>query len=80
MKPVPDRCASNKRSPFYDADCLRLNVVFNGELQTRVIEYSISGGWIRRYKIDANGQPVKNMIGTGYAVERKHGKVEVSWK
>lgn len=77
---LPDRLCSSKTSPFFDARFMSIGVRFNGEDQTRVIEFHVKGGWIRRYKVDANGKPIKNMLNTAYAVEKKTGVVEPYWK
>lgn len=77
---LPERLSSSKGSLWYDARCLSIGVRFNGEEQKHVIEYHVRGGWIRRYKVDAQGKPVKNMIGTAFAIEKVHGTIEPYWR
>lgn len=80
MSAPPNRACVNKSSPYYSADCVRIAISIDGVEQSRVIEYSVSGGWARRYRTDAQGKMILNMLGTGYAIERVHGKIEVRWK
>jgi hypothetical protein len=46
---LPDRLATNPRSPFYDAALLErgVGIRFKGEEKTNVEEYCVSEGWIR---------------------------------
>ena len=45
----PDRLSLDPRSPYFDEALLErgVGIKFNGNEKTNVIEYSISGGWIR---------------------------------
>jgi hypothetical protein len=47
--PLPDRLATNPKSPFYNADLLDrgVGIRFNGAEKTNVEEYCVSEGWIR---------------------------------
>jgi hypothetical protein len=59
----PDRLSLDPRSPFFDEALLSrgVGIKFNGEEKTNVIEYSISGGWIRiaaGRSRDRYGQPM----------------------
>ena len=46
---VPDRLASDPRSPFHDAEMLDrgIGIRFNGVERDNVEEYCVSEGWIR---------------------------------
>jgi len=46
---LPDRLASDPRSPFYNAELLErgIGIRFKGVEKTNVEEYCISEGWIR---------------------------------
>ena len=46
---LPDRLATNPRSPYYDAALLErgVGIRFKGEEKTNVEEYCVSEGWIR---------------------------------
>jgi hypothetical protein len=46
---LPDRLATNPKSPFYDSDLLDrgVGIRFNGAEKTNVEEYCVSEGWIR---------------------------------
>ena len=48
-EPLPDRLATNPKSPFYNAELLDrgVGIRFNGAEKTNVEEYCISEGWIR---------------------------------
>lgn len=55
----------------------RLSVKLDGVEQTRVVAYSMPGGWVRRHKLKdgkAFVEPGKDMVAT----ENVRGKVEVS--
>lgn len=60
---LPDRLATDPRSPFHDAALLErgIGIRFNGRERTDVEEYCVSEGWIRvaagRAK-DRRGQPM----------------------
>lgn len=60
----PDRLASNPGSPSYDREVLDrgVGVRFNGRERTDVVEYCVSGGWIRviiRCAKDRRGKPLE---------------------
>lgn len=46
---LPDRLASDPRSPFYNAELLErgVGIRFKGVEKTNVEEYCISEGWVR---------------------------------
>ncbi|EEX36111.1 glutathione peroxidase [Vibrio metschnikovii] len=46
---LPDRLASNSRSPFFVAECFdhAIGIRFNGKERGDVEEYCISEGWIK---------------------------------
>ncbi|HEX4198443.1 MAG TPA: DUF3297 family protein [Caulobacteraceae bacterium] len=46
---LPDRLATNPRSPYYDAALLErgVGIRFKGAEKTNVEEYCVSEGWIR---------------------------------
>jgi Protein of unknown function (DUF3297) len=46
---LPDRLATNPRSPYYDAALLErgVGIRFKGVEKTNVEEYCVSEGWIR---------------------------------
>ncbi len=60
---LPDRLASNPKSPFYDGALLErgVGIRFNGVEKTNVDEYCISEGWIRVVAgkaLDRHGRPM----------------------
>jgi hypothetical protein len=60
---LPDRLATNPRSPYYDQELLDrgVGIRFNGEDKTNVEEYCISEGWIRvsvGKTLDRKGNPL----------------------
>jgi len=60
---LPDRLASNPKSPFYDQTLLDrgVGIRFNGKEKTNVDEYCVSGGWIRvavGKTLDRQGNPL----------------------
>ncbi len=60
---LPDRLASNPKSPHYDAALLErgVGIRFNGVEKTNVDEYCISEGWIRVVAgkaVDRQGRPM----------------------
>src|ERR1700760_1773394 len=48
-EPLPDRLATDPRSPHHNADLLErgVGILFNGKEKTNVEEYCVSEGWIR---------------------------------
>ena len=69
---MPDRLATDPKSPHHDAALLErgIGIRFNGSEKTNVIEYCVSEGWIRvavGNTVDRRGNPL--------AVKLK-GKVE----
>ena len=60
---LPDRLATDPRSPFHDAALLErgIGIRFNGRERTDVEEYCVSEGWVRvaagRAR-DRRGQPM----------------------
>jgi hypothetical protein len=60
---LPDRLATNPKSPFYNAALLErgIGILFNGAEKTNVDEYCISEGWIRVVvgkTLDRTGAPM----------------------
>ena len=60
---LPDRLATDPRSPFHDAALLErgIGIRFNGRERTDVEEYCVSEGWIRvaaGKARDRRGQPM----------------------
>ena len=79
--PVPRRLSVERGSRFYDFfACQNVQVKFDGEVQSQVKEYDLDKQWILRYKIGADGNKVRAGFGKTFALERKHGLVEVAWK
>ena len=59
----PDRLSLDPTSEYYDEALLSrgVGIKFNGQEKTNVIEYSISGGWIRvaaGRSLDRYGKPM----------------------
>ena len=46
---LPDRLATNPKSPFHNAELLArgVGIRFNGAEKTNVDEYCVSEGWVR---------------------------------
>ena len=68
----PDRLSLDPRSEYFDEALLTrgVGIRFNGQEKTNVIEYSVSGGWIRvaaGRSLDRYGKPM---------TLRLNGKVE----
>ena len=78
---LPDRLSTDKASPFYwDAAVARVGVRLGGVEQKTVVEYCVSGGWVRRVVVDPEtGLKKRNLFGSGFRIERVHGKVEPHW-
>lgn len=60
---LPDRLATDPRSPFHDAALLErgIGIRFNGVERHNVDEYCISEGWVRLpvgRSLDRRGQPM----------------------
>ena len=60
---LPDRLATDPRSPYYDAALLErdIGVRFKGVEKTNVAEYCVSEGWIRvpvGKTVDRKGKPL----------------------
>ena len=60
---LPDRLATNPKSPHYDAALLErgVGILFNGVEKTNVDEYCVSEGWIRVVAgkaLDRHGRPM----------------------
>ncbi len=60
---LPDRLATNPKSPFHDAALLErgVGIKFNGAEKTNVDEYCVSEGWIRvavGKTLDRSGAPM----------------------
>jgi hypothetical protein len=60
---LPDRLASDPRSPFHDADIFERNIGirFNGRERNDVEEYCVSEGWVKvavGNKVDRKGNPL----------------------
>ena len=69
---LPDRLASNAKSPFYDEALLErgIGIRFEGKEKTNVEEYCVSEGWIR---VAAGTAKMRN--GDSMTIKLK-GKVE----
>lgn len=80
--PIPDRVSLERKSPFFKPleFCKGLSVKIDGVEQQRVVEFCISGGWARRYVVDAAGNIVKDVIGYNARIKRVFGKIEVKWR
>jgi hypothetical protein len=64
---LPDRLASNPKSPFHDAELLErgVGIRFNGAEKTNVEEYCVSEGWIRvavGKTVDRSGNPLTTKL------------------
>jgi hypothetical protein len=60
---LPDRLATNPKSPFHNAALLErgIGIKFNGAEKTNVDEYCVSEGWIRvavGKTLDRTGAPL----------------------
>jgi hypothetical protein len=60
---LPDRLATNPKSPFHNATLLErgIGIRFNGTEKTNVDEYCVSEGWIRvavGKTLDRSGAPM----------------------
>jgi hypothetical protein len=60
---LPDRLATDPRSPFHDATLLSrgIGIRFNGAEKTNVEEYCVSEGWVRvavGKTLDRKGNPM----------------------
>ena len=60
---LPDRLATDPRSPFHDAALLSrgIGIRFNGAEKTNVDEYCVSEGWVRLTvgkSVDRHGNPM----------------------
>ena len=60
---LPDRLATNPRSPYHDPALLDrgVGIRFNGAEKTNVEEYCVSEGWVRLAlgaKVDRKGNPL----------------------
>ncbi|MBL6077547.1 DUF3297 family protein [Belnapia sp. T18] len=60
---LPDRLATDPRSPFHDAALLArgIGIRFNGAEKTNVEEYCVSEGWVRvavGKTLDRKGNPM----------------------
>lgn len=54
-KLIPNRLSVEPGSPYYSGIFIRrAEVYLDGRLAPRVIEYSISGGWIRQHRVMTN--------------------------
>lgn len=79
--PIPDR-VSVDRGGYHQSDNFtqHLMVKLDGMEQKGVVrEFSISGGWVRRVKLNEKGRPVTAANYESFEEEVVHGKVEVSW-
>jgi hypothetical protein len=61
--PLPDRLATDRRSPHHVAAVFEhdIGIRFNGKERSDVAEYCISQGWIKvpvGNKVDRKGQPL----------------------
>jgi hypothetical protein len=61
--PLPDRLATNPKSPFHNAELLErgVGIRFNGVEKTNVDEYCVSERWIRVVAgkaLDRHGRPM----------------------
>lgn len=72
---LPNRLSIDRSSPYYTNCGAYVGVKFNGEDEQRTIEFSVSGGWIRRGK---NG--VKVTMQEMRDAPKEYGKVEVFWR
>ena len=64
---LPDRLATDPKSPFHDANLLErgVGIRFNGKEKTNVEEYCVSEGWIRvaaGVARDRRGNPMTIML------------------
>jgi hypothetical protein len=62
-EPLPDRLATNPKSPFHNAALLErgVGIRFNGAEKTNVDEYCVSEGWVRVVvgkALDRHGAPM----------------------
>ena len=60
---LPDRLATNPKSPFHNAELLArgVGIRFNGAEKTNVDEYCVSEGWVRLTvgnTVDRKGDPM----------------------
>jgi hypothetical protein len=60
---LPDRLATNPKSPYHDAALLErgVGIRFNGVEKTNVDEYCVSEGWVRVVAgkaLDRHGRPM----------------------
>lgn len=60
---LPDRLATNPRSPFHNPELLArgVGIRFNGAEKTNVDEYCVSEGWVRLTvgkSVDRHGNPM----------------------
>jgi hypothetical protein len=60
---LPDRLATNPKSPFHNAELLArgVGIRFNGAEKTNVDEYCVSEGWVRLTvgkSVDRHGNPM----------------------
>lgn len=60
---LPDRLATNPKSPFHDPEVLArgVGIRFNGAEKTNVDEYCVSEGWVRLTvgkSVDRHGNPM----------------------
>lgn len=80
-KPPPDRASVDRRSSHFTVLARYIRVFVDGvEQPATVVEYSISGGWVRRYVPDGRGGYVKNVSSTGNKVELTRGVITTGWK
>lgn len=79
---LPDRLATNPKSPYHDAALLErgVGIRFNGVEKTNVDEYCVSEGWIRVVAgkaVDRHGRPMTIKL-TGVVEPYFYDSVETS--
>lgn len=75
----PNRVCAHDTSPFYDERFRLIAVKFRGQPHDDVVEYCVSGRWI---KAVVKGKDGKIKFGNRGKIKtvKKRGDVEVSWR
>jgi hypothetical protein len=75
---IPDRLSIQQSSPFFTSVGSYVGVRLDGEdVNNRVIEFCVSGGWVRIGTPDASGRMPRSEV---EGAARKYGKVETYWR
>lgn len=75
---APDRLSVEPSSPFFNLEAIKkVRVTFNGIVQTKVVEYCVSEGWVRRH-VQKGGKLRLSRNGSAIAFKAQ-GNVEVSF-